>query len=519
MINYRNSKNATYQTFFRKLTPELPKESYQASHVFNCHDGQRKLLFSEIEFYNLVSQKYNLKDCIVVYVGSGEGVHMSFIFDLFPDLDFILIDPVKSLCKHPFMKNKEKVIQINEYYTDHSYKKILELNKKNKKILFMSDIREEASEKEIWSDMLQQQLWCIQLNSIAYLLKFRLPWITEDFNFNDFDYLLPLSSEKSKYDFKEKDKGIKYLKGDIYLQIYPPVKSTETRLIHIRDNDEKFTFYKYDPKFYEDQMFYFNTKSRLQSFKYKDSELMKYHLIGYDDSYESVSEYFIIEQYLNTYYKSIQQYNYNNYNNKLLRIISENKNKKESDIIIHILNYLNLESIQLTNKDLITCSFRTSIRKDKIPEFIKDENKLIKINDFIEIIKGKYFNTILSMKKQIEYFTKGDILNKDDYVYQIDLMKDVLEILNYYMKIILERKYTKKNISYFLTKEILDYDNEFLSKYLEKNKTKQIQSFMINEIQENQQAKDSKNLELFKNILKELKHIKKEYKTISKINS
>ncbi len=302
------------------------------------------------------------------------------------------------------------------------------------------------------------------------------------------------------------------MKGDIYLQIYPPVKSTETRLIHIRDNNEQFTFYKYDPKSYEDQMFYFNTKSRLQSFKYKDSELMKYHLIGYDDSYESVSEYFIMEQYLNTYYKSIEKYNYNHYNNKLLRIIVENKNKKETDIIIHLLNYLNLESIQLTNKDLITCSFRTSIRKNKIPEFVKDENKLIKINDFIEIIKGKYFNTILSMKKQIEYFTKGDILNKDDYIYQIDLMKDVLKILNYYMKIILERKYTKKNISYFLTKEILDYDNEFLSKYLEKNKTTQIQSFMFNQIQENQQQKDSKNLELFKNILKELKDIKKEYK-------
>lgn len=502
MIHYRNSKNTTYQPFFRVIDEKFPRESYTPSNVFNCHDGQRKLLFSEIEFYNMVSQQYPLEECLVVYVGSGEGIHMSLIFDMFPQLDFILIDPTKSLCIHPFMKNKEKVIQINEYYTNESYKKVLSYNTKNKKILFMSDIREEVTEEEVWDDMLQQQLWCIQLDSIAYLIKFRLPYVTESFNFNDFDYLLPLSKEKSQYQFDDKIKGIKYLKGDIYPQIYPPVKSTETRLIHIRKPNEPFTFHKYDPKLYEDQLFYFNTKCRLFSYQYKDSPSLKYHLIGYDDGYESVCEYYIIEQYLNTYCK---RYNIKGipYYNPIFQIIQ----KFNSDLVIHLLYYINQECIRLTQKDLISCSFRTSIKKDKIPEELKNERKITQINDFIEIIKGRYLNIILSMKSQVKYFQEGSILSKEEYQEEILEMKEILKLINHYMKMILERKYVKKYVSYFLVKKIVDVDESDLFEYIKKKKVK-IQPSMMLEMKKHEMMEES--LESYKKVLDALKDIQKE---------
>ncbi len=502
MINYRNSKNTSYLPFFRVIDEKFPRESYIPSQIFNCHDGQRKLLFSEIEFYNMVSLQYPLEECLVVYIGSGEGIHMSLIFDMFPQLDFILIDPTKSLCVHPYMKNKEKVIQINEYYTDESYKKILSYNTKNKKILFMSDIREEVTEEEVWKDMLQQQKWCIQLDSIAYLIKFRLPYIYESFDFNDFDYLLPLSKEKSIYQFDVKMKGIKYLKGRIYPQIYPPVKSTETRLIHIRKPNEPFTFYKYDPKLYEDQLFYFNTKCRLNSYQYKDSQSLKNHLLGYDDGYESVCEYYIIDQYLNSYCK---RYNIMGipFTNPIFHIIQ----KKKENSVIHLLYYINQENMRMTQKDLISCSFRTAIKKDKIPEELKDDRKITQINDFIEIIKGRYLNIILSMKSQVKHFQEGTILSKEEYMEEIMEMKRILKIINQYMKTILERKYVKKYVTYFLVKKIVDVDEADLFEYIKKKEVK-IQPSMMTEMMKHEMM--SPSLESYKKVINALEDIQKE---------
>ena len=131
MIQYRSfvHSQSEYLPIFRKLDKNFPTKQYEKDVIIaNCHDGQRKLLYSEIEFYTLLSQKYSLDEILVVYVGSGHGVHMSIIFDMFPQLEFILIDKKKSICKHPFMRNKEKVRVLLEYFDDESYKKIIEMN-------------------------------------------------------------------------------------------------------------------------------------------------------------------------------------------------------------------------------------------------------------------------------------------------------------------------------------------------------------------------------------------------------
>jgi hypothetical protein len=58
--------------------------------IINCHLGQRKLLLTEIEFYNkCVKDKNNL----IIYAGSASCEHLPVILKLFPTLKFILIDP------------------------------------------------------------------------------------------------------------------------------------------------------------------------------------------------------------------------------------------------------------------------------------------------------------------------------------------------------------------------------------------------------------------------------------------
>lgn len=477
MISYRNIKTEGIKKLERILTQDSPQREYQPGleKFFNCHDGQRKLLWSEIEFYTLISQKYNLEDILVVYAGSGEGIHMSIIFDLFPQLDFILIDPTKSLCTHPIMKNKEKVIQINEYYTDDSYKKILSLNTKNKKIVFMSDIREDTDENAIWKNMIQQQLWCIQLDSIAYLLKFRLPYYFPNYNPKDSEYLLPLSKEKSNYSFKTlKDTEVVYLKGDIYLQIYAPAKSTENRLLYIRSPNESFTFTSYDIKVYENQCFYFNTYTRHENFKYQESELCKFNLLGFDDGYESICEYFILYQYINTFYDKKKKEDF--VKESKYRDILKNEKESISNRTIQLLFQIDQLYNILTFKNLIECSFRTSIKRGAIPNRPRDEKETLRINDYVEVVKSKYLEILFSMKYQIQSFQKSTILKPSEYDSQIKLSEEILSKMNHYMREILSRKYLKKDEKYYITEKISGFNTNVLSSYLKSNKMNMVLS-------------------------------------------
>jgi hypothetical protein len=56
----------------------------------NCHFGQRKLLLTEIEYYNMLDQD---KNYLIIYPGSASCEHLPVILQLFPNLKFLLIDP------------------------------------------------------------------------------------------------------------------------------------------------------------------------------------------------------------------------------------------------------------------------------------------------------------------------------------------------------------------------------------------------------------------------------------------
>jgi hypothetical protein len=461
-INYRCEPTNEFNKLFRILPNKgygyLPYDILEKKST-NCHDGQRKLLYSEIEFYSMIKEKYDLNNILVVYVGSASGIHEPIIFDLFPELDFYLCDPNPYLIDHPLIKNKERVRINNDYYDDETWKDVIKFNKKNKNIIFICDIREDVTEKEVLKNMIQQQLWTIQLNSIAYMLKFRLPYLIEDKIKNlNINYKLPKDLKVNKKLLSNKNKNIYdflYLKGDIYFQIYAPTMSSETRLIYIKDNkNDKFEIQNYNIENYDGNLYYFNIIDRNKKYVYKDSELVKYHILGYDDSYESVCEYFIIEKYL-----------------------GENSNYDE---IIRKLYEINNKIIYYSKKDIVLCPFYTMFKKKK--EFIIDYeyNKNIKLKKnkaekIINTLKNIYISVIFSLKNQYYYFGKGNILSYNNYEKQRENIKQQFQKLNKYIEEIINKELGKKNTKYIIIKDILNKTYNIFDKLLKnENNTDEI---------------------------------------------
>ena len=80
-----------------KDLPSSLKYSYEYNfkNFVNCHLGQRKLLLTEIEFYNkcVDFNKSYTDNNIVIYGGSASCEHLPIILEMYPKLKFILIDP------------------------------------------------------------------------------------------------------------------------------------------------------------------------------------------------------------------------------------------------------------------------------------------------------------------------------------------------------------------------------------------------------------------------------------------
>jgi len=390
MINYRNINDN--KVAFKKLIDfDFGRADYNEDIVINCHDGQRKLMYTVIEFYTELSKHFDLNDLLVVYIGSAGGFHAPIIFDMFPQLKYYFVDPAPFFIKHKIV-NTDRLVLANDFYDDNYYKKIKEFNKENRKIVFVSDIRVDPNEKDVMRDMLNQQKWCIQLNSIAYLFKFRLPWDREH-------------------------KIFKYLKGNIYRQIYSPRKSTETRLMGIRTHDEPFMFVYYNVTDYDNAMFYYNYKVRRSKTEFLNSSEMKYHILGYDDSYESVTEYHLVYNYLKDFNKTMYD------NTKFKSSTLEQKT-------IILLQDINKRLIKLTNKPLVDCKYKMYLKRRKQ---IKNNPKFSKVySSFKDETKLYREQLVSSLKKQLEFLEesksnpKKRILEIKDYDEQIKRGQGIL---------------------------------------------------------------------------------------------
>lgn len=269
-----------YQTTLdRILKDDAPEEQYyrrsrEVKHFI--HWGQRKLLLSEIEFLTLFISDHDEKNNIVViYAGAADGKHIKFLSSLFPKIKFILYDPNNF---DERLYNIDMIEIHQEYFTNEVALQLfnrLDTNNPTYKLL-ISDIRtadiNKMSPSEVEAcvkmDHNMQKEWYEILQPDMTMLKFRLPW-----------------------DCPTTD----YLEGDIYLQAYAPLSSTETRLII---NGHTSNIITYDNKKYENQLFYFNKYTRETSFSNILLNIPLTERAGLTNTYDSCSEIIILKNYL-----------------------------------------------------------------------------------------------------------------------------------------------------------------------------------------------------------------------------
>lgn len=394
----QSAGNLAYHRIKYGNEPELTKipifiNDIQKTDVYNedllewqprCHWGQKKLLLSEIQFLTRVSQLLNIKnfkEYAVVYIGAAAGHHFPILYNMFPELIWLLYDPApfsKDIFKHP---NKEKSVFVyNMFFTDDTIKHVLQ-NCQNRKILFMSDIRVEAHEITIIKDMGDQAYWGIELNAEFMLLKFRLPYDNLDkvpvnndqFRFNNNKIINP------NFKTNKKDTMI-YLKGDIYLQIFPPPYSGELRLF-IQQKNNKYELDEYNYIDIQNKIFKYNSQYRIDFICNekicKNIPIKYFDLIpGYDSSIECIMEYIVLKDYYN--------YFFNIDNN--IKIINK----------MYDMNFL-LE--KLTRRNFFNCTLSTTIKY--FYKFKKNNNNAhFKLDVWKNIIKVKIN---LNIKSQLEY--------------------------------------------------------------------------------------------------------------------
>jgi len=270
-------------TFF--ITDKSPEREYRGG-VFksSLHSGQQKLCLAEIKFlcdYLASMKKSDIEKLTILYVGAASYRHgYLLITKLFPGLKWILIDPGKfdpSIMK--LSKEKNSNVIVDNSFFDNKYAKKIAKKYKSKSIIFISDIRLEASEENIMKDMEYQKIWLTIMKNVTSLafFKFRLPW--------------------------EKIKDHEYLDGKVQLQQYAPRTSTETRLIIDLRKDNKIKIRKWDTSKYENQMFYFNTVTRLRYYNWLEQnyENVVKDNKGMDHCHDCASMVMICENYIQKY--------------------------------------------------------------------------------------------------------------------------------------------------------------------------------------------------------------------------
>jgi len=242
---YNRPKYYIYNDIYRKL-------KYSPSNIKKTHEGQLKLLFSEIQFFNVI----HLSDLIdnignnnihILYIGSGRGYHIPTLLGLYPSntLKWHFYDP-SGHCSG--LEKYSQSLDINKTIFDgNEAVKFSKLLHKNDILLFISDIRtttegySEPRTVNLLHDYNIQNTIIDILTPQYSLLKFRYPFpddLPPDFELNT------------------------YITGIKYLQCFQPAHSTELRLLINNNNIIFEKFSKKDAIEHEQKLYYYNTTQR-----------------------------------------------------------------------------------------------------------------------------------------------------------------------------------------------------------------------------------------------------------------
>jgi Poly A polymerase regulatory subunit len=259
--------------FDRGLSPDSLRRVYRRRYTDTIksvvHWGQRKLLMSEIEFLTDFATASN--PSVVLYVGAGPGHHLPILMKMFEGLVkcWIFYDAT------PFSFESSKTVDIrNRYFTDSDAHALASEFPEN--LLFICDIRNLAhgkmdaasSEAAVVDDMTMQERWVRILKPSKSMLKFRLPYV-------------PGATE--------------YLAGELLLPVWGPQTTTETRLVVGAKAGRR----SYDHQKHWEQMFYFNTVTRVMLYPcHVAIERSKRLLAGLCSCYDCTAELVILDKYI-----------------------------------------------------------------------------------------------------------------------------------------------------------------------------------------------------------------------------
>lgn len=231
--------------------PATPYRRRKGERKTTLHWGQRKLLLSEIEFFSIFAPL----GAHVIYAGSAPGTHIELLSKWFPTLKFTLVDPGKFT-----VKETERITTRQEFFTEDTAREFQpsDPEARNDHMLFISDIRSVDSlgsapqevEKGVWHDMEQQSNWHKILRPRASMLKFRLPW---DASESPTPPLSPSPCLGSRgvfsFPFFTVAATSRYLDGKVYLPIWGPQTTTESRLVVTGFEDRDWDNKLYESRF------------------------------------------------------------------------------------------------------------------------------------------------------------------------------------------------------------------------------------------------------------------------------
>ncbi|CAK9069834.1 unnamed protein product [Durusdinium trenchii] len=186
---------------------------------------------------------------LLVYAGAAEGQHLAFLCELFPEIEVEAWDPRPFAPSAVPPEAPENLHVHQEYFTDDVAK---DLANRDVPILFVSDIRTanwqvdttEEHDRRLLADLQAQQRWVEVLHPKRALLKFRFPYT-------------PGCTET--------------LDGELRLPVWGPQTTTECRLLVTpRQEEPHFATKSYDHQCLWEQLFYFNTVTRISIYPRPD---------------------------------------------------------------------------------------------------------------------------------------------------------------------------------------------------------------------------------------------------------
>lgn len=265
------------------------------------HWGQLKMLLVTLIFLIKVVKKN--EKVSIVYPGSAQGDNILILCNMFPNTEWYLIDPNKFNSK---LYNHKQIKEIkNELFTDDLAKYYAE-KLKNTKLLFISDIRLSPDDESVVRDQEMNKKWYTILNPEYAYLKFRTPYIG------------------TTYD---------YLDGEIYLQPYAPIASTESRLLIKKNTKNK----QYNIKEYNGQLFYFN---RILRPSYYKSIIKKHEYL--DNCWDCVYFSYLIKTYLSVF-DTNNKLTVEQYCNNIIKTITLTCNNKLKESTYYLKNLLHFK--------------------------------------------------------------------------------------------------------------------------------------------------------------------------------